>query len=787
MPRSFRLACAGRRCIGDLLLHRLLVLRKQRTVHRQRAQPHARGREDRVGQCRCGNGGAHLAESAGGFAALHGVHLDGRRLVDAQHAVVVEVALLDGAALQRDLAEQRRAQPEQQAALDLRLDGTRVHRDATVQRDHRAPQAHLALRRHLDLDHGAHTAAEGVAHGHAAPDARGQRALAPADFFSRQVEHGERARVLLQQRAPVGHRVFLRAVRQLVDEAFHHEQVVRGPHAAPPAHVQPRGHVVAHPLDLQVRQVVAGLGHALDQVAVHAVLAHEGGRPAAQHRAAGDAVAEPQDLAVAVDHRRDVVVVHRSHDVVANVFLARPHHLQRVGHLLGEGHGLLDRVGLQPAAEAAAQVLVVHHHLVFGQPGDLGGHAHAARRHLRAHPDLALVGAHVHRGVQRLHGRVGQHGEVVGRLHQRALGPLAGFLADDGLALGQRLGQRRAQLLRGERRVLARRPRDLQRIEPALGGPEVLAHHRHRVLDANDVEHARNGARGLVVHRGQHAAQRGAGLDRGHLHARHAHVEAELRLAVDLVGGVHAAQRLADELEVLRLLQRHLARHRQPCGRAGERAEAELPAGGRVAHHAARHGAALGVDLPLRGGRSHQQRARHGARLAQHGVGAARAGRAPGDLAAEQRHAVQGLVGRRVLHAHLVELHAQLLGQQHRGAGVDGLAHLDHRHHEPHAAVGVDADEGVGREGGRAVRQCGSGVCGLLARADCGEGLAAADPGEGEREAAGLQRGAAADADRARDFCGGLHVALLAGMATIDCSTSGLPVAACLMAARMRE
>lgn len=131
--------------------------------------------------------------------------------------------------------------------------------------------------------------------------------------------------------------------------------------------------------------------------------------------------------------------------------------------------------------------------------------------------------------------------------------------------------------------------------------------------------------------------------------------------------------------------------------------------------------------------------------------------------------------------AHLVELDAQFLGQQHRRAGVDCLAHLGHRHHEAHAAVGIDADKGIGRECRVAVRERGGRVARLLPGADRGKGLARAEPGEGQRQAAGLQRAAPADA------CGGLHDALLAGMATTDCSTSALPVAACLMAARIRE
>ena len=65
--------------------------------------------------------GAGLADAAGRLAALDEMDLDRRRLVDAQHAIVVEVALLDAAVLERDLALQRGGEAEDDAAFDLRL------------------------------------------------------------------------------------------------------------------------------------------------------------------------------------------------------------------------------------------------------------------------------------------------------------------------------------------------------------------------------------------------------------------------------------------------------------------------------------------------------------------------------------------------------------------------------------------------------------------------------------------------------------------------------------------
>ena len=51
-----------------------------------------------------------------------------------------------------------------------------------------------------------------------------------------------------------------------------------------------------------------------------------------------------------------------------------------------------------------------------------------------------------------------------------------------------------------------------------------------------------------------------------------------------------------------------------------------------------------------------------------------------------------------MLQPHLLQVHLQLFGDQHRDGGVGALAHFDIRHGQDDLPVVVDADEGVGRE-----------------------------------------------------------------------------------------
>ena len=108
--------------------------RDQGAVDRQPPQRDAGRGIDRVAQRRRSRGDAGLADAAGRLAALDDVNLDLRRLVDAQHAVVVEVGLLDAALVDGDLAIERGGQAEDQPALELRHDGIGIDGDAGIDR-----------------------------------------------------------------------------------------------------------------------------------------------------------------------------------------------------------------------------------------------------------------------------------------------------------------------------------------------------------------------------------------------------------------------------------------------------------------------------------------------------------------------------------------------------------------------------------------------------------------------------------------------------------------------------
>ena len=121
--------------------------------------------------------------------------------------------------------------------------------------------------------------------------------------------------------------------------------------------------------------------------------------------------------------------------------------------------------------------------------------------------------------------------------------------------------------------------------------------------------------------------------------------------------------------------------------------------GRRVEHLAALRAARRRIDIPALGRGRHQHGPRGRAGLAQRLPRAADRIRVAGRLHAQQRIGVELFVGRRMLQPHLLEIHLQLFGDQHRDRGVGALAHLDIGHGQDDLPVALDADEGVGREG----------------------------------------------------------------------------------------
>ena len=125
-----------------------------------------------------------------------------------------------------------------------------------------------------------------------------------------------------------------------------------------------------------------------------------------------------------------------------DILLARPHHLDGPVHLLGDANGLDHHVGLETAAEATADDLVVHDHFVERHAGGSGGGRLHPCRDLRAEPELAGARRQMHRAIHRLHGGVRQEGHFVMRfdllaIAQRLVG-IADLFGDQTALLGWR-------------------------------------------------------------------------------------------------------------------------------------------------------------------------------------------------------------------------------------------------------------------------------------------------------------------------------------------------------------
>src|SRR6266550_3730324 len=106
--------------------------RTQLVLHGELPDPPARRRKDGVRHRGHDRRRAGLADAARRLGALDQMNFDRGRLAQAQHPIVVEVVLLDATVLDRDLAPQDARDPEDDAALHLRLHDVRVHDGAAV-------------------------------------------------------------------------------------------------------------------------------------------------------------------------------------------------------------------------------------------------------------------------------------------------------------------------------------------------------------------------------------------------------------------------------------------------------------------------------------------------------------------------------------------------------------------------------------------------------------------------------------------------------------------------------
>ena len=258
------------------------------------------------------------------------------------------------------------------------------------------------------------------------------------------------------------------------------------------------------------------------------------------------------------------VPIHRPVDIVLHVLLARPDHLDRPVHLLGDLHGGVDHVHLQPAAEAAADEVVVHGDFVERQSGDLRRDRLGPGEHLNAHPHLAGGGRDMHGAVHRLHGGMREKGQFVGSLEQyrprpspwRHRPPIWRPRLPFSLAA-------RSCFQTSSEETAACGPsfqRDVECVQPLLGRPHVIADDRHEILEHDDLTHAGQTLGFGVIDMPHSAAEHRAGGEGRELQAGRHGIDSVHDLAVDLVRRVEPLQRVADQFEIVDVLERRILR-----------------------------------------------------------------------------------------------------------------------------------------------------------------------------------------------------------------------------------
>ena len=141
-----------------------------------------------------------------------------------------------------------------------------------------------------------------------------------------------------------------------------------------------------------------------------------GGQPSREDRGAREAIVPGDRHSFLVEAGGQPVEEIGPVHVVLDVLLARPHDLDGTVDLLGDLDGARDAIGLQPPAEPAADQMVVDHDLVQRQARGLRRRRLGARDGLGADPDLAAVLADMNRAVHRLHRRVREERNLIGRL-----------------------------------------------------------------------------------------------------------------------------------------------------------------------------------------------------------------------------------------------------------------------------------------------------------------------------------------------------------------------------------
>ncbi len=361
---------------------------------------------------------------------------------------------------------------------------------------------------------------------------------------------------------------------------------------------------------------------------------------------------------------------------------------------------------------------------------------------LGAGPHFAMIGLHVSNAIDWLHWRVGQVGHVVGSFELfRRLLERAGrvpILVGGHARLLRELLVLFELLAAVQCRLWPVVPDDRQRLAALFRRPEAVGDDGDAARDLDNMLHAWDGLCLLGVEALDFAAED----RRGDEHTRQLHVETEDSLPANLVGRVEALGRLADDTEILRILELDVLLWLEVSRFLGEFPVRQFFPRRGVDYVSWLSAAGCRFDVPLRGrggdehGASGRAGLAHPLPLAPGAAAAARHLDAVNRVVVDRSH-------RRGLEMDFLPVRVQLLGDEHRDARVRPLAHFSVIDDHGDGVVAADAHEGVERERPTLLRRLVT--CGARRQVQAQDQAAAG-------EQAGAEESAAAEVENLAHF-----------------------------------
>jgi hypothetical protein len=326
------------------------------------------GSEDGVADGWRNRRSAGFAAAAGRLITWHDVNFDGGHFIQAQHFVIIEIALFDAAFGNGDLSFQRCRESVDNPAFHLGRGGVGIDVAAAVHSADDAMNLYVTgVFVKADFRNLRDKAAEGFGNCNAACLSR-RKWLSPPCLLCSQFQHTAMAWRLFQQLSPEFERVFAARARQFFDEALGDVAVLRISDGAPKSNRNSRFRqdIIAK----EIRNGVLALDDSFDRAVVQPILYRA--REKTRHDGwANDAALPRYRPAIRVKAARQFRISRRPIEIMLHIVFAGPGDLNRSADRFLNFHGLGDKILFRAAAKSTTEISSVNAHLLGLQTSDL--------------------------------------------------------------------------------------------------------------------------------------------------------------------------------------------------------------------------------------------------------------------------------------------------------------------------------------------------------------------------------------------------------------------------------